>query len=212
LCISQYQYTLLQEKFKDLDYDHCTSLITTAIGTLLEELHIDDLIVSDYIRKYQSLLMPRFFSALENENLTNVIIIDRNKNQQLDIIWDEGNNLNDDDFRLMVEQILECTTATKKAAIMNSNIHSLGDFIDVLEADCLFDAEYYTLFATLGDMELSILMRIVFAEELRIGGVDNLSHIIDETQLEMPWQIEYARFLHWLSPERIKAIEYFIPI
>ncbi len=211
LRITTHQYTLLQEKFKDLDNGLCTSIISKAINTLLEELHIDAPKICDYIKTYQALLMPRFFSALENGNLMNIIIISRDKDQPLDIRWDEGNKLNDEDFRLLVEQILECTAGTEKAAIINSSINSLGDFIDVLEADCLFDTEYTDLFTTLGDMELSILMRIVFAEELRVGGIGNLGTIIDEKQLEIPWQIEYSVFLNGLTPARIRAIEYFIP-
>ena len=211
LCITTPQYTLLQEKFKDSDNGLCTSIISKAMNTLLEELDIDAPKICDYIKKYQALLMPRFFSALENDNLMNIIIISRDKDQPLDIRWDEGNKLNDEDFRLLVEQILECTAGTEKAVIINTSINSLGDFIDVLEADCLFDTEYADLFKTLGDMELSILVRIVFAEELRVGGTGNLRPFIDEKQLEIPWQIEYSVFLNGLTPARISAIEYFIP-
>jgi len=210
LRISKQQYEILQEKFKDLDPNLCLSLVSEALDTLLADLHIEAPPIREYIKKYKSLLMPRFTSALENDNLRNIVILDRDINNSLDILWDEGNKLNDDDFRLMVEQILECTAGVEKAAIINSNIHSLGDFIDVLEADCLYDTEYTDLFATLGDMELSILVRTVFAEELRIG-TDDLRQMVGGKQLEMPWQIEYARFLLGLNPARIKAIEYFIP-
>jgi len=211
LRITKQQHEILMEKFESLDNNLCSSIIDQAIVSLLDELRIDNMDARDYISKYPSLLLPRFISARENNNLMNIVIVDRDKTQSLDILWNEGHRLNDDDFRIMVEQIMECPGGIEKAALINANIQSLGDFIDVLEADCLFNTEYSALFTALGDMELSILMRIVFAEELRIGGADNLRQIVEGKQLDIAWQIEYARFLGGLSPARIKAIEFLIP-
>ena len=208
LRISPHQFELLKQKFHGLDQTDCSSLISQAIETLIEELNIDQSALSNYIGRYPALLMPRFCSALEHNNLMNVIILDSQENQPVDIRWNEGNIIDDEDFRLMVDQILECLDGAGKAALINSSIHSLRDFIDVLEADCLFDDEYIALFKTLGALELSILARIVFAEELRTGGTDYSPGSAEEKQLEMPWQIEFLRYWQGLSSEKIRDIEY----
>lgn len=210
LSISPSQFELLKQKFNGLPQTDYSSLISQAIEILIQDLNINQPALNNYIWRYPSLLMPRFCHALEHNNLMNVIILDRQETQPVAIKWDQGNNMGDEDFRLMVDQILECSDGAEKAALINSNIHSLRDFIDVLEADCLFDDEYTALFNTLGSLELSILARIVFTEELRTGGINYSLGSAEEKQLEMPWQAEFVRYWQRLSSEKIRDIEYHI--
>ncbi|MEN6328176.1 MAG: DUF6179 domain-containing protein, partial [Syntrophomonas sp.] len=160
LCITKHQYEILLEKIKALDHTLYSSLINEAIEALLNELRIAHPELKNYIRKFKSVLMPRFLNALDHDSLSNVIILDI-EHHQFDNIFDEGKRMDNDSFRNLIEQILECTNIIEKNQIINSSIHSLGDFIDVLEADCLFGDEFIALFNTLGDVELSILARIV---------------------------------------------------
>ena len=118
--------------------------------------------------------------------------------------------MDDDSFRTVVDQIMDCTKAVDKAAIINAKIHSLGDFIDVLEADCLFGDEFQCLFNSLGDMELSILARIVFIEELRIDPTGFLLQTAEKKEMDMQWQTEYAIFLQSLSTDQLKSIDKYI--
>ncbi len=209
LSLSKLQYEMVREKFSSLTSDQCSLLFAEAIPALIADLGIDNARLNNYISDFQKVLLPRFWNALEHNCLANVIILDSKANSALDIVFDEGKTMDDDSFRAVVAEIMDCSKADDKTALINSKIHSLGDFIDLLEADCLFDDEYQHLFASLGDLELSILAKIVFAEELRIDGSFSLQRVGEEL-MEIPWQHELARFFHHLSSDQLKSIDSYI--
>ncbi|MEN6463332.1 MAG: DUF6179 domain-containing protein [Syntrophomonas sp.] len=209
LSITKHQYEILLEKLKAVDHTLYSSLFNKAIEALLYELRIARPELKNYIRKFKSVLMPRFLNALDHDSLSNVIILDI-EHYQFDNIFDEGKRMDNDSFRNLIEQIMECTNIIEKNQIINSSIHSLGDFIDVLEADCLFGDEFSALFNTLGDVELSILARIVLNEELRSYPLDLSLQSFIENPTDMQWKTEYARFLLTLSTDRLNAIEKYI--
>jgi len=210
LSISKYQYALLLDKFKGLDRSQCSSFIREVFEALIGELRIEQPQLNDYIRKAASVLMPRYLSALDHDCLDNVVILDGEKNRRFEIIFDEGKSMDDHSFRMVVGRIMECADPAEKTAIITSSIHSLGDFIDVLEANCLFEDEFSAVFSALGNMELSILARIVFMEEIRNEPTDFSVRNAAEKPMERQWQTEYARFLLSLSADRIKSIEQYI--
>jgi hypothetical protein len=209
LNISPLQLELLRERFASMDTGQTSALITTAIETLCSDLTIDDSRTRQYISKFQSILVSRLLNALAHDCLENVVILNQTVKQPLELAFYEGQHLDDEAFRLLVEQIIECSQAEEKTVLVSANIHSLGDFIDILEAECFFDEEYGTLFNSLGDIELSILARIVFIEELR----SNPQHFSlanpqrSEMEMQMEWQIEFDKFLQTLSPDRIQSIQ-----
>ena len=43
-----------------------------------------------------------------------------------------------------------------------------GRFIDVLESGYLYQEDYHTLFGKLGNMELALLFKLIFVEEIRV--------------------------------------------
>jgi hypothetical protein len=210
LSITKYQYEILRERLKALDHNLYSSLIGEAIEALLNDLRIELPELRDYIRNFKSVLMPRFLSALDHDSLPNVIILDIEERPQFDINFDEGKRMDDDNFRSLIEQIMECTNIIEKNKIISSSIHSIGDFIDVLEADCLFGDEFKALFNTLGDIELSILARIVFNEELRSDQLSLSLQSFVENPMDMQWKTEYAGFLSTLSKNRLNVIEEYI--
>ncbi|AJY77309.1 hypothetical protein VN24_25555 [Paenibacillus beijingensis] len=53
----------------------------------------------------------------------------------------------------------------------------MHDYLDMLESDCLYGDEYDALFHAFGDMELAILAKIVFYEELRSESLDRYSKL-----------------------------------
>lgn len=208
--ISRGQYNFLLEKFKDAGQNRCSLLIGAAMETLLEELHIDQPELKEYIRNYRPVLLPRFAGALENGCLDNVIILEQGEKQPADVFFDAGQRMDDEQFRDLVEDILNCFDPAEKARIITGNVQSLGDYIDILEAECLFGDEYQVLFKTMGDMEASILARIVFMEEIRTDpGSFALADVIDKP-MDMRWQVEYAKFLDGLPTERLRAIENYL--
>ncbi len=78
--------------------------------------------------------------------------------------------------------------------------------MDLLEADCLFGQDYAFLFDALGDIELSILAKIAFAEQLQVSPDPTLQNLIDEDST-IPWQMELAYYFNGLAAKRRDDIE-----
>ncbi len=59
----------------------------------------------------------------------------------------------------------------------------------------------------MGDMELAVLAKIIFVEELRNNQLSLSSIAATNKEITAEWQLEYIRFAQRLSEERIKVIE-----
>ncbi len=159
-----------------------------------------------------TLIMPRLNRALEFGNLENVVIVS-SKAAAPDaprIVFNAGIKMDDDSFRELIGDIMACRDGAQKAALITGRSQSLADFIDILEADCLFEGEYQALYARLGEMELALLARILFVEEIRSDGEGFCLRPEAGQAFDYPWQAELSFFLQNLPAHRIKLIEHLI--
>lgn len=123
------------------------------------------------------------------------------------ISFKEAERMSDSRFRLLVEKITECPKTEEKIHLIQENLHSLQDYIDMLNSDCLFGDEYKALYRTFGVMELAILAKMVFYEELRTNSIDFSSLLMKEKETKTEWQMYYIEFLKDISKEQITSIE-----
>jgi len=213
LTISKPQYDFLNSKLSSSSPNEINSLVDEATEKIIKGCSIKQLKLIDYIRKYKTILEVRVLSAVKNGSLHNIILTDdEEKLQNSGIIFEEGNRMDDDSFRIVVDKIMECKNTEEKINIITSSIGSSEDFIDVLKGDCLFGDEFSAAFSTLSDMELSLLGGIVFYEELRNSPLNLLPAIIGQMEIEVEWQQQYIKFIQGLSKDRIKLIESFINV
>lgn len=212
LTISKPQYDFLNSKLSSSSPNEINSLFDEATEKIIKGCCIKQPKLIDYIRKYKAILLVRVLSAVENGSLHNLILTDEEKLQNSDIIFEEGNRMDDDSFCIVVDKIMECESTEEKINIITSSISSSEDFIDVLKGDCLFGDEFSAAFSTLSDMELSLLGGIVLSEELRNGPLDLSPAIIGEMEIEVEWQQQYIKFIQTLSKDRIKLIERLINV
>lgn len=201
------QYELLRQRLIGASKEECAKLINESLEGIIRVLPVQPIGLADYIRKFTPLLMPKFWSGLQNDTLPNVMIIDSAVSHPAEIIFSQGHRMDDDNFRLLVEQLVDCPSGSTKATLISSSVHSLEDFIDVLEAECLFEGEFIELYDTLGDLELSLLARIVFVEEVRAAGPNFSLQRTLEKAAENEWQTAYVIFLQSLSLTRLASIQ-----
>lgn len=204
------QYKLVKGKLSGLDPIQCRRMINQAIQDMMAMMGIDQPGWKEYISRFTPLLLPRLLSALESNCLDNVIILDQEQKQLPHMLLDEGRRMDDDSFRSLINKILSCSDREEKAAIITASTHSIGDFVDVLEADCMFGEEYRAVFSILGDMELSLLARIVFVDEIR---ADPAGFTLEKDVMrycQEQWQTEYVGFLSGLSKKRLRSVDQYI--
>ncbi|MEI3600004.1 hypothetical protein SPD53_18135, partial [Oceanobacillus sp. MO10714A] len=84
------------------------------------------------------------------------------------------------------------------------------DYIDILNTDCLLNDEYEELFKTFGDVELAILTKIVFYEELRNNSIYLSSPNIRKREIESEWQDQFIKFINKIHPSRKSVIQQYV--
>ncbi|NLO20452.1 MAG: hypothetical protein GX119_00425 [Syntrophomonadaceae bacterium] len=202
------QYRFLRDKLMGLDEPKCRSQIKEAIESLIAELDIEDQNEKNYIREYFGVLMPRLLSALNNDSLHNVVILEREATNTQAIIYDAGKTMNNESFCTLLEEISVASDPSLRAQVIIRGIHSLGDFIDVLESDCLYDQDYWILFSQLGDFELALLAKLIFIEEMRAeADAFDLYSAAEDKDAYWDWQKQYCRFAQSLNEDQLNRIE-----
>lgn len=204
LNITKNQYNIINKKLKLIDL---YVIINKSVEKVIEELKINNPLLIEYINNYKELFIKRIINALENDCLNSLIILEDEESEKYTFAFDEGKRMSEKDFKLTVNKIVKLSEIKDKIEVLNSNVQSLQDFIDVLNSDCFFGEEFEDIFNTLSDIELTILVKLVFYEELR-DTITNLSVIIDNKRgIEFEWQEYFIRFLDKLSKDKKEKIE-----
>ena len=205
--IQRYQYNILKEKFKGIDLTKLNSLVDEAAKTVIEDLQINNSLLTDYIIDYKKLLVKRILNALENDSLSSLIVMYEEKDKEkYTTAFYEGKRMSEGKFKRLANKILRLHGVMDKINIINSSIHSLQDFIDVLNADCLFGEEFGLLYSSLGDIELATLIKMVFYEEIRDGLIDLSADIISNWETHTEWQEYFIEFIQNCSKEKKQII------
>jgi hypothetical protein len=209
LAIQKGRISRLRERLAGLDTSVITVTYKSALDKVIEELGIEDPTMVAYVRQCGNGLLPRLINAVEQDSLQQLIIPVVTGQPEPEILFEPGTGMDNEAFRVLERDLLRCAGPAEKAGLILSRVRSLVDFFDIFTADCLFDNDYPVLFASLGNMELSMLIRIVFVDELR----DNPDQFSLSTAVssapgsETEWVNHLIRFLPLLDEERTQAIE-----
>jgi len=100
----------------------------------------------------------------------------------------DGHELSNTAFRHLSERVRESSTIQDKINLINNNIKSLEDLIDMLNAECLFGDEFMSLFKNLSKTHI-----ILLAKHISDFGFNN--------EYEKEWYYEFKKYLLSLSEE-----------
>ena len=207
LRISTQQYERLNRLFTHLDDRHIHSVIFKAIDQVRYELNLSDPQLSEYMNRCGHELIQRVIEARHHNNLQTVVIREiEEKHKPLVTAFTAADRMSDRRFRLLTERIMACQKTEDKIGIIKSNFCSLPDYLDLFNANCLYDHEFTALLKTFGDIELAILAKSVFNEELRNDSMNFISMIVNGKEPEEEWQAHYIAFLQNMSTPRITNI------
>ncbi|CAH0120963.1 hypothetical protein PAE9249_03488 [Paenibacillus sp. CECT 9249] len=206
--ISAFQFERLERLFLQSDAARIESSIREGMDRLRRDLQINDPGLTEYMNRCGSGLIQRIVNAKHRNRLQPIIITEQEeKPKSILISFKEEDRMTDSRFRILVRQVMECPTTEAKVRLIRSSIHSLYDYIDLLNSDCLFGDEYDTLFQTLGEAELAILAKIVFYEELRSDTLDGSSAAIKKKTTGIEWQKHYIDYIQSVGQDRIALID-----
>lgn len=194
-----------------MDDSQAQSIILKAVDQLQYHFNINDLKMIDYLQHCGMNLGERLKNVLKHNRLETLVIFERElESKSIITTFKASDRMSDNRFRVLVEKIMNCENAEDKISIIRKNFHSLYDYIDMLNADCLLNDEYEVLFKSFGDIELAVLMKIVFYEELRNDSTFLSSfHMVDKDR-ENKWQIYFIEFIQNIDIDRKNAIEKYV--
>lgn len=216
LKISQYEFNYLESVFRSLNEKEqakeiINSKVDSAFQIIIEKLNIEDKKIINYLYKFKKKFSEQILTAAKNGLIKNMLVVEEVTEIKHDtLVISEDNRMDDTAFRELYNKILECNNKVDKINLINTNVNSIKDFVDILESNCLFEDEIEFLFGQLGDVELSVLGTIVFCDALRNGEVDMLKVLMDIKYTDEEWKDIYLKQLRFLDIDRINQIEEYI--
>ncbi len=205
--ISKMDFERLNDSLNKMTKEEVKTLISLSINKIIEDYNLGEY-EGNYIIRYEENLTNLTIDALKRDNLINLLVItDKIKNNESQLIIDEESRLEDEKFREIVEEILECDNVYEKVSIINNKINSIKDYIDVLKSNCIFEDEYLLLFMSLSNLELSILGKFIFYGEYRMEKLDILKTLSKRMHINYEWEELYIEYLKSLGENKLKEIE-----
>lgn len=205
--ISKMDFERLNDSLNKMTKEEVKTLISLSINKIIEDYNLGEY-EGNYVIRYEENLTNLTIDALKRDNLINLLVItDKIKNNESQLIIDEESRLEDEKFREIVEEILECDNVYEKVSIINNKINSIKDYIDVLKSNCIFEDEYLILFMSLSNLELSILGKFIFYGEYRMEKLDILKTLSKRMHINYEWEELYIEYLKSLGENKLKEIE-----
>lgn len=186
----------MQEKLEDLSENELNEVLKNASVKLCKELDITNEYLLTYISFTIEELSKRLKKELENDHLESIFVNYKEKAIKQVIHFMDGDKMDDDLFRAFATEIRECRFVSDKIAIINKEIHSISDLVDILEGACLFGNEFIEFFSTLGDNELAMLSNLL--------PVNKLDSILAESEKE--WHVKLVEYFGGLDLTRRNSI------
>ncbi|MBK1811942.1 hypothetical protein JHL18_15075 [Clostridium sp. YIM B02505] len=193
LDISEGDRVYIYSMLKDLPKEILEKLIFKATEKLCNNLCIDDEVLIEYINESVLDIIPRIENAIKIDKLESVFITLKKSEENL-LKYEDGESLSNSSFRQITEEIRACHRVEEKIAIINDEIHSLKDLVDVLGADCIFEDEFIEVFKALKDFEIALLIKAT-----------STSKAFDDeygTESEKEWQRKLKEYLDCLNALR----------
>lgn len=202
LNISQQDREYLQQKLANLPDQELDLRLQHALTQVSDDLTLDD---SSLVQLLKESIIPfaaRLKNALSNEKLEAVFITLKAQSEHSSLVFEDGPRLADDVFRDIAEEIRQCRYIEDKLTIIRREIRSAADLADILEASCLFEDEYDSVYHSLTALELALLIKSFPAPDpslfIRSG------HAASEEMKE--WQIRLISFLDRLVPSELSTL------
>lgn len=211
LILTPHSSKILIQKLKKLDNTEMEAIIREATNRLLIELNISDKTTIDYIFKYLPDFVCRLNNNKENQSLDSMLITEiEEKVKEKFCMFQSREAMNEKTFRKVASTINNIYDAEEKANYIISNITSLYDFMDILNSDYLYEDEYEVLFSKLSDFELTILVKIIYYEDMRDRTESMYETINKNVLFDYEWQTIFNEFLKNLERKRLDDIEKYI--
>ncbi len=112
-----------------------------------------------YISDSLSQIAGEIEKAVELKTLNNLFIKPRYPENNSKITFNFGDKMDNENYRKILEEIMQCRYLTDKKAIINNQVHSLADLEDVLQDAELSEEEILSILTDLKPAEIVALLK-----------------------------------------------------
>ncbi len=126
-------------------------------------------------------LYPRIRVALAAGTLENIFIRFKEARAITSVRFYEGEVMDDEKLRELIDEICDCGSVSEKIALMKSDIHSMPDFAEVLNI-CFWGDECEALFDALNKTEHSLMLAYIQSRP-------------PEWRSESGWEHEFMKYI-----------------
>lgn len=195
LNISKPDIEHLQGKLKALSKEELENLLQETAKTLFESLQITNRLQQSYIMDSIRNLSDEIKNAL---NLNQVVFVNLKKETSSpDIRYEDGISMTNENLCKLIYQLEVCIAVEDKVKLIQQNVHSLVDLIDIFESECILQDEYIKIFESLDDMIIAVLYK------RQIFRIDELYY--DEND-NKDWELFFLRFFASMDNEKQQSI------
>ena len=194
----------------NLNQENVEQKVDKAVEKMISSLNIENDDLLQYINLYKYRFIDQLKSALTENSLESMAVIcdeyldvDLSKNK----LTINPNTLSDEEFREILEEIQEESDINKKIEIIKTKINSFEDFNDILKADCFYGEDYNLLFDSLDELELTLLVRVMFYEEIEMGKFNLLKELFKGSEYDYAWQEAYVEYMKNQMIDKISRIQ-----
>lgn len=208
LNVSEHDFNVIVRKLHTMNEEDISSTIDTAVEQLCSSLGITDKDILDYILRYKAVFVRRVINSVKTNSLASIIITEQEKTETENILSLEvGQRMDDLKFNKFVRRLSCLSNTAAKVKLINTEITSLYDFIDILTSACFFGDEYKEVFSYLGEWELAVLIKIVYYEEMKDKSLELFYIVKSCSKQEDEWREYFSIFLRKLPKEKLSGIE-----
>ena len=188
----------LQDKLTNLSRDILNKMLQDTSTQIIKVLNISNKLLQEHIAETVMALSTKLKHALDNNRLESLFVSLKEDNSQPVFQFEDGEKMKDELFRSVADEIRECRYISDKIAIIQRELHSITDLVDILEGYCIFDYEFTEIYQSLGDMELALL-----SKKLPTHVIDSDFHF---TENEKEWKNKLNYYLEEIDFTRRESI------
>ena len=212
LTVTPLQFSQMENALSHTDDEKIEECIDNSVNKIITGFQIENQNLLKYIRRYQQQFAERVISANRYGSMHNMVLVKGENQNANKNIFTDGKQLSDSDFDRLVYRFEKCDSTDEKVNLISENIHSVKDFIDFMETDCICGDEFEAVFGSIGDTELAVLGKYIFGDEMRQGQLHFSDSLLNhyKKSLEADWQRHLVDFLASMDEKRKSHIEYLI--
>ncbi|MDF2655421.1 MAG: hypothetical protein K0R19_1895 [Bacillota bacterium] len=208
LYISDYDQRFLQYELGSQSRDQIELLADQAGCRMCVELSIAGTNLEHYIRASIRKLKGRLWHAVHTDSLPLLFPSSKDEDELNTILFRDKDHMDHAVLRALYNEILSCRHLSDKLILLRNAPLSMRDLTDLLDSECFFEDEYASLFSSLNEVELALLLKTL-PHSADLPSLYGRAAIRDEYEKLRQWHLPFLSYLDGLELKDRNRIEAF---